>query len=134
MDGTTGRLKMISNSNGPMLKVDQNFLWYNASAGNNKISKQASGAYIFRYSKNHLQSVGILSDQLRRMTKNCYQILEFCGKYAKQIRRVTCKDTQSKCRKLGMSLWSEKMHQVLTFRTVLNLKMKLKCQKKDTAP
>ena len=106
MDGTTGRLKMISNSNGPMLKVDQNFLWYNASAGNNKISKQASGAYIFRYSKNHLQSVGILPDHLRRMTKNCCEILEFLWQICK-TNRVTCKDTQLKCQKLGMSLWSE---------------------------
>ena len=29
-------------------KVDQNFLWWNSSAGNNVNSSQASGAYIFR--------------------------------------------------------------------------------------
>ena len=29
-------------------KVDQNFLWWNASAGNNVNSSQASGAYVFR--------------------------------------------------------------------------------------
>ena len=29
-------------------KVDQNFLWWNSSAGNNVNSTQTSGAYIFR--------------------------------------------------------------------------------------
>ena len=29
-------------------KVDQNFLWWNSSAGNNVNSSQASGAYVFR--------------------------------------------------------------------------------------
>ena len=29
-------------------KIDQNFFWWNSSAGNNVNSSQASGAYIFR--------------------------------------------------------------------------------------
>ena len=48
-DGSTGRLKLMNNlKNKVSTKVDQNFLWWNSSAGNNVNSTQASGAYIFR--------------------------------------------------------------------------------------
>ena len=48
-DGTTGRLKYINNVKSKIsTKVDQNFLWWNSSAGNNVNSSQTSGAYIFR--------------------------------------------------------------------------------------
>jgi len=49
VDGTTGRLKYISNKGQLMLKVDQTFLWYNSSDGNNINNTQKSGAYIFRW-------------------------------------------------------------------------------------
>ena len=48
-DGNTGRLKTITNKLSKIsAKVDQNFLWWNSSAGNNVNSSQASGAYVFR--------------------------------------------------------------------------------------
>jgi lysosomal alpha-mannosidase len=48
-DGATGHMKSITNIvSGISCDVDQEFLWYNASAGNNKNSTQPSGAYIFR--------------------------------------------------------------------------------------
>ena len=48
-DGTSGRLKMMDNKQSKTTaNVDQNFLWWNSSAGNNINSSQASGAYIFR--------------------------------------------------------------------------------------
>ena len=48
-DGTTGRLTSMNNKVSKIsAKVDQNFLWWNSSAGNNVNSSQASGAYIFR--------------------------------------------------------------------------------------
>ena len=44
-----GKLIAITDlGTGVALNVDQNFFWYNSSTGNNKHSKQASGAYIFR--------------------------------------------------------------------------------------
>jgi hypothetical protein len=47
-DGVSGRIKTITNAKSSIsCKVDQQFKWYNASIGN-KISKQASGAYIMR--------------------------------------------------------------------------------------
>jgi len=49
--GTTGRLSMIENKQSqPSQKVviDQGLFWYNASTGNNALSTQSSGAYIFR--------------------------------------------------------------------------------------
>ncbi len=48
IDGTTGRLKYISNRQ-LSLKMDQTFLWYNSSDGVNVNNSQRSGAYIFRY-------------------------------------------------------------------------------------
>ena len=48
-NGDTGRLESITNKLSDIsTKVDQNFLWWNSSAGNNVNSSQASGAYIFR--------------------------------------------------------------------------------------
>ena len=48
-DGATGRLKLVENLKENMsTPVTQELRWYNASAGNNKLSKQASGAYVFR--------------------------------------------------------------------------------------
>lgn len=48
-DGNTGRLKSITNLlTNISTNVDQNFLWWNSSAGNNVNSTQKSGAYIFR--------------------------------------------------------------------------------------
>ena len=48
-DGTTGRLKRMANLVSKIdADVDQSFLWWNSSAGNNVNSTQASGAYIFR--------------------------------------------------------------------------------------
>ena len=48
-DGKTGRLTSMNNIvSNISAKVDQNFLWWNSSAGNNVNSSQASGAYIFR--------------------------------------------------------------------------------------
>eukprot|EP00731_Ephydatia_muelleri_P005571 Em0002g1747a len=48
-DGVTGRLKSMSNiASDVTASVDQQFLWWNASDGNNVNSSQASGAYIFR--------------------------------------------------------------------------------------
>ena len=47
--GATGRLMMMENKVSKIsAKVDQNFLWWNSSAGNNINSTQTSGAYIFR--------------------------------------------------------------------------------------
>jgi lysosomal alpha-mannosidase len=47
--GATGRLMMMENKVSKIsAKVDQNFLWWNSSAGNNVNSSQTSGAYIFR--------------------------------------------------------------------------------------
>lgn len=57
---STNRLSQVLNKvSNQLLQVDQNFFWYNASAGtikytshtkgNNANSSQASGAYIFRY-------------------------------------------------------------------------------------
>jgi hypothetical protein len=46
---STGRLASITNkASGITLQVSQDYLWYNGSAGNNAMSDQASGAYIFR--------------------------------------------------------------------------------------
>ena len=48
-NGETGRLETITNKLSKISsKVDQRFLWWNSSAGNNVNSSQASGAYIFR--------------------------------------------------------------------------------------
>jgi len=48
-DTATGRLASIQNKvTNQLLLVDQQLVWYNASAGNNNLSTQASGAYIFR--------------------------------------------------------------------------------------
>ena len=48
-DGVTGRLKSIANQRiGYEASVDQQFMWWNASDGNNVNDSQASGAYIFR--------------------------------------------------------------------------------------
>ena len=49
VDGTTGRLKYISNNGLLVLKMDQTFLWYNSSDGVNVNNSQRSGAYIFRF-------------------------------------------------------------------------------------
>ena len=38
-------------------KVDQNFMWWNSSAGNNVNSSQASGAYVFRPNRTALFEV-----------------------------------------------------------------------------
>lgn len=59
--GTTGRMTQLTQvqSAGHTLSVplDQQFLWYNASAGNNKASTQPSGAYIFRPNASKLFAV-----------------------------------------------------------------------------
>ena len=48
IDGTTGRLKAINNTESDIfVKVDQAFMWYPASVGDHA-STQSSGAYIFR--------------------------------------------------------------------------------------
>ena len=48
-NGATGRLMMMENKVSKIsAKVDQNFLWWNSSAGNNVNSTQTAGAYIFR--------------------------------------------------------------------------------------
>ena len=53
IDGSSGRVKAINNTeSGIFVKVDQTFMWYSASDGTNvpkNTSRQASGAYIFRY-------------------------------------------------------------------------------------
>jgi len=50
----TGRLSSITNRvSGQNLEIDGQILWWNASAGNNKNSTQASGAYIFRPNGTH---------------------------------------------------------------------------------
>ena len=62
IDGTTGRLKAINNTDsGVYVKVDQTFMWYSSSDGINvprDTSKQASGAYIFRYTHVALTGLG----------------------------------------------------------------------------
>uniref|UniRef100_A0A672MN70 Lysosomal alpha-mannosidase n=1 Tax=Sinocyclocheilus grahami TaxID=75366 RepID=A0A672MN70_SINGR len=48
-DDTTGLLSSLTNlETDQTIQLTQNFYWYNASAGNNKESRQTSGAYIFR--------------------------------------------------------------------------------------
>ncbi|XP_016422265.1 lysosomal alpha-mannosidase-like [Sinocyclocheilus rhinocerous] len=48
-DDTTGLLSSLTNlETNQTIRLTQNFYWYNASAGNNKESRQPSGAYIFR--------------------------------------------------------------------------------------
>ncbi|XP_010871016.2 lysosomal alpha-mannosidase [Esox lucius] len=48
-DPETGLLSSLSNlETQQTVRLSQNFYWYNASDGNNKDSKQMSGAYIFR--------------------------------------------------------------------------------------
>ena len=48
-DDVTGRIKYITNlALNQTIQLDQQFFWYNASAGNNMNSSQASGPYIFR--------------------------------------------------------------------------------------
>ena len=48
-DQTTGHLKRINNTVSHIAaNVDQTFLWWNSSDGNNINSTQPSGAYIFR--------------------------------------------------------------------------------------
>ncbi|CAM4731854.1 unnamed protein product [Leuciscus chuanchicus] len=48
-DDTTGLLSSLTNlETQQTIRLTQNFYWYNASAGNNKESRQPSGAYIFR--------------------------------------------------------------------------------------
>jgi len=49
-DGTSGRISRIENKiSGLVTVVNQSWLWYNSSTGNNEDNKgQASGAYIFR--------------------------------------------------------------------------------------
>jgi len=48
-DSATGRLaSILQKTNNQLLTVDQGLVWYNASAGNNNLSGQTSGAYIFR--------------------------------------------------------------------------------------
>ena len=48
-DSTTGHVQSIVNKDRKLtVSVDQQFFWYNASAGNNINSTQPSGAYIFR--------------------------------------------------------------------------------------
>eukprot|EP01088_Endostelium_zonatum_P015287 TRINITY_DN367_c0_g1_i1.p1 TRINITY_DN367_c0_g1~~TRINITY_DN367_c0_g1_i1.p1 ORF type:complete len:994 (-),score=215.51 TRINITY_DN367_c0_g1_i1:47-2986(-) len=51
---STGHLSAITNRvSGQTLKIDGQILWWNASAGNNVNSSQASGAYIFRPNGTH---------------------------------------------------------------------------------
>jgi lysosomal alpha-mannosidase len=46
---STGKLSSIYNKEtGQTVQISQDFLWYNGSTGNNAITTQASGAYIFR--------------------------------------------------------------------------------------
>ncbi|TRY82085.1 hypothetical protein DNTS_024091 [Danionella cerebrum] len=48
-DPNTGLLSSLTNlETQQTIRLTQNFYWYNASAGNNKESRQPSGAYIFR--------------------------------------------------------------------------------------
>uniref|UniRef100_A0A672K588 Alpha-mannosidase n=1 Tax=Sinocyclocheilus grahami TaxID=75366 RepID=A0A672K588_SINGR len=48
-DDTTGLLSSLTNlETNQTIRLTQNFYWYNASSGNNKESRQPSGAYIFR--------------------------------------------------------------------------------------
>jgi lysosomal alpha-mannosidase len=45
----TNRLELIENlQTGQKVSIDQGLLWYNSSTGNNALSTQPSGAYIFR--------------------------------------------------------------------------------------
>eukprot|EP01087_Luapelamoeba_hula_P010477 TRINITY_DN2776_c0_g1_i2.p1 TRINITY_DN2776_c0_g1~~TRINITY_DN2776_c0_g1_i2.p1 ORF type:complete len:1012 (-),score=176.54 TRINITY_DN2776_c0_g1_i2:20-3019(-) len=49
ISGTTGRIQSVQNkAKGITVSVNQDLAWYNASAGNNVLSNQPSGAYIFR--------------------------------------------------------------------------------------
>ena len=53
-DEATGRIQSITNlALNTTLPLDQQFFWYNASAGNNVNSSQASGPYIFRPNSSH---------------------------------------------------------------------------------
>ena len=73
-DHDSGRLTKIENlASNISLPVDQQFLWYNASVGNNKDSNQASGAYIFRPNSskpfnvslnNNVSSISIIQNEV----------------------------------------------------------------------
>ncbi|XP_019848841.1 PREDICTED: lysosomal alpha-mannosidase-like [Amphimedon queenslandica] len=58
-DGSTGHIKKIINAvSGVSSNINQQFRFYNASAGNNIYSSQRSGAYIFRPNNTVAYSVG----------------------------------------------------------------------------
>eukprot|EP01116_Phalansterium_solitarium_P022225 TRINITY_DN7261_c0_g3_i1.p1 TRINITY_DN7261_c0_g3~~TRINITY_DN7261_c0_g3_i1.p1 ORF type:complete len:972 (-),score=316.52 TRINITY_DN7261_c0_g3_i1:78-2993(-) len=58
-DGSSNLLTAVVNKQtGQQLDFVQNFFWYNGSSGNNAISPQASGAYIFRPNSSDPFAVG----------------------------------------------------------------------------
>ncbi|XP_077999782.1 lysosomal alpha-mannosidase-like isoform X1 [Glandiceps talaboti] len=51
-DGATGLLKAMTDlTSGQVLPVSNSLYWYNSSSGNEKLSNQPSGAYVFRPNK-----------------------------------------------------------------------------------
>ena len=81
LDGTTGHVQSIANLDRKLaLTLDQQFFWYNASAGNNYRSTQASGAYIFRPNSSQVFPVNA--------NNNKATIQVYTGKVVQEVRQV----------------------------------------------
>jgi lysosomal alpha-mannosidase len=76
----TNRLELVENLlTGQKVVIDQGLLWYNSSTGNNKLSIQPSGAYIFRPNETYAFN----------MTKDNVPSIQFLtGPLSSEVRQV----------------------------------------------
>ena len=80
-DSTTGHVQSIVNKERNLtVNLDQQFFWYNASAGNNINSTQPSGAYIFRPNSSEVFPVN--------PNNNKATIQVVAGKVVQEVRQV----------------------------------------------
>jgi len=90
-DSSTGRLYSLTNKlSGIKTFVDQEIMWWNASAGNNVNSTQTSGAYIFRpngthpwnVSTNNIATIALLQGPVVQ------EVYQYWADWAYQVTRI----------------------------------------------